>query len=137
MMEPHEESSISLTYSRKVLYHQIHPAKLAGDITASIVSGYFLWQHQLVWGIVIAFAIAIVASLLVMQFCDLEWWAHSRMGRYVAWHMTKPIEAWRMGGQIVAWIGCWYHDWVTVLVGYALVIAAWMAGLVRKRPEVV
>jgi hypothetical protein len=125
---------MSLTRSQKVLYHQIHPAKLAGDINASIVSGFLLWQHQLVLGIVIAFAIAIVTSLLVIQFCDLEWLAESRLGRYISWHMTKPIEAWRMGGQIVAWIGCWYHGCVTIVLGYALVIAAWMAGLVRSRP---
>ena len=108
---------MSMTLQEKVLYHQIHPAKLAVDISASIVSGYLVWQHQVLLGIVIAFAMAIVGSLLVMRFCDLEWLADSRLGRYVAWHMTKPIEAWRMGGQIVMWIGCWYHQWATILLG--------------------
>lgn len=125
----------SMTLQEKVLYHQIHPAKVAVDISASIVSGYLVWQHQALLGIVIAFAMAIVGSLLVMRFCDLEWLADSRLGRYVAWHMTKPIEVWRMGGQIVMWLGCWYHQWASILLGALLVIAAWMFGLVRRRPE--
>jgi hypothetical protein len=123
-----------MNLQEKVLYHQIHPAKLATDISASIVSGYFVWQHQVVLGIVVAFAMAIVASVLVLRFCDLQWLADSRLGRYVAWHMTKPIEAWRMGGQIVMWVGCWYHQWATILLGIALVVAAWMFGLARKQP---
>ena len=127
--------AMSMTAKEKVLYHQIHPAKLATDISASIVSGYLVWQHQAVLGIVIAFAMAIGGSLLVMNFCDLGWLANSRLGRYIAWHMSRPIEAWRMFGQIVMWIGCWYRQWLTIVLGALLVIGAWMFGLVRRRPD--
>ena len=32
--------------SEKVLYHQIHPAKLAADITGSIISTYLMWHRR-------------------------------------------------------------------------------------------
>jgi hypothetical protein len=124
---------MNMTLQQKVLYHQIHPAKLAADISASVISGYLMWQHEFWLALVIAFGLAIIASALVIRFLDLAWLADSRLGRYTAWHMTRPIEAWRMGGQIVMWIGTWYHQWATIVLGAALVVAAWMFGLVRKR----
>jgi hypothetical protein len=39
-----------VTLKEKILFHQVHPAKLATDIAAAVVSLYFLWQHQLVIG---------------------------------------------------------------------------------------
>ncbi len=48
----------------------------------------------------------------------------------------RACEAWRMGGQIVTWISCWYHQWLTILLGALMVIAAWMFGLVRPRSEI-
>jgi hypothetical protein len=30
----------------KQLYHQVHPLKLATDITAAIVATYFFWFHE-------------------------------------------------------------------------------------------
>lgn len=123
----------SMTLRKKVLYHQIHPAKLAADISASVISGYFMWQHEFWVALVSAFGLAMLASALVIRFFDLEWLADSRLGRYTAWHMTKPVEAWRMSGQIVVWIGCWYHQWETIVLGALLVIAAWMFGLVRRQ----
>jgi len=37
-----------MNLKEKILFHQVHPAKLATDILASIVSLYFFWQHDLV-----------------------------------------------------------------------------------------
>ena len=37
--------------------------------------------------------------------------------------------------QIVMWLGCWYHQRLTIVLGALLVIAAWMFGLVRGRPQ--
>jgi hypothetical protein len=122
---------VSMTLPEKILYHQIHPAKLAADISASVISGYFMWQHEFVVAMVSAFGLAMIASALVIRYLDLPWLADSRLGRYIAWHMTRPIEAWRMGRQVVMWIGTWYHQWATILLGALLVIGAWMFGLVR------
>jgi hypothetical protein len=40
----------------KGLYQQIHPLKLATDISAGLVSLYFFWQHDIVLGLMIAFS---------------------------------------------------------------------------------
>ena len=116
----------------KLLYHQIHPAKLAADIGGSIASSYFIWQHQFWTAMVAAFVPALLGSALVIRFADLERMKASRLGRYISWSMTRPIEVWRFGGQIVMWVGAWYHQWATILLGAVLVLAAWMCGLVRK-----
>src|SRR5262245_35807893 len=101
----------AMTLSEKVLYHQIHPAKLATDISASIVSTYFIWQHWFWTAMLTAFAPAIVGSMLVMRFADLERLKASRFGRYICRFMTRPVEAWRFAGQVVMWVGAWLHRW--------------------------
>jgi hypothetical protein len=35
-----------MDFGEKVLYHQIHPAKLAADISASLVSTYLMWRRR-------------------------------------------------------------------------------------------
>jgi hypothetical protein len=41
-----------MTLNEKILFHQVHPAKLGTDIAAAVVSLYFFWQHQLMLGLV-------------------------------------------------------------------------------------
>ncbi len=56
----------------KALYHQIHPAKLATDISAEFVSSYFFWKRRLLAGLLVLFVPPLVASTLVMRLADLE-----------------------------------------------------------------
>jgi hypothetical protein len=120
-----------MTTKEKILYHQIHPAKLVADITASIVSGYMVWQHEVVAAIVVAFALAILASLLVLCFADLERLKDSRFGRYIDRFMDRPTEAWRFAGQIVMWVGAWYQRWWVIVLGALITASAWASGLWR------
>jgi hypothetical protein len=39
----------------KVLYHQIHPAKLTADVSGSLVSTYLMWRHKFVAALLSAF----------------------------------------------------------------------------------
>jgi hypothetical protein len=48
--------------SEKVLYHQIHPAKLAADITGSIISTYLMWHRRFGPAMLGAWAPAILGS---------------------------------------------------------------------------
>lgn len=43
-----------MTPQEKMLYHQIHPLKLATDISAEIVSLYLFWKHKLLAGMLAA-----------------------------------------------------------------------------------
>ena len=55
-----------MTLKEKILYHQIHPLKLAADIGCEPVSLYFFWQHDLVLGLATHFVPPIAASLILI-----------------------------------------------------------------------
>ena len=122
-----------MTFSEKVLYHQIHPAKLATDIGAALVSLYFFWQHRLVLGLVTHFAPPVAASALLVAFGTFEVQKNSRLGRYIAWHMTRAVEAIRLAGDIVMVVGAWVHSPAVIAAGLLMVIAAWTSGPLRRR----
>jgi hypothetical protein len=54
------------------LLHQVHPAKLATDISAELVSGVLLWRQQPAWGLAVHFLPPIVASAVVLHWVDVE-----------------------------------------------------------------
>jgi hypothetical protein len=114
--------------SEKLIYHQIHPGKLAADIASSLISAYVLWQQEFRLAMLCAFAPSILASVLVLRFADMERLKHSDFGRYVGRFMNRRIEAWRLAGQVVVWMGAWYHQFWLIPAGFAAVIAAWMSG---------
>ncbi len=120
-------------FSEKVLYQQIHPAKLAADVGGSLVSTYLMWRRRFAWAMVAAFVPAIVASSLVIRYADLERRKHSRSGRYMRRYMDRRVlDAWRFFGQAVMWVGAWYRVGKLVPIGWAIVVAAWVSGLWRK-----
>jgi len=117
----------------KVLYHQIHPAKLAADVGGSLVSTYLMWRRRLVAAMLAAFVPAVVASVLVMRYADLERRKHSPFGRYMRRYMDRRVlDAWRFFGQVVTWVGAWHRIGKLVPIGLAIVVAAWASGLWRK-----
>ena len=77
-----------MTLKEKVLFHQIHPAKLATDIAAAVISLYFLWQHDLVIGLLTHFTPPPIASAAVIRFADLDSYKTSRLSAYLARYMT-------------------------------------------------
>ena len=123
-----------MDFEEKVLYHQIHPAKLAADIGGSLLSTYLMWRHKLVAGLLSAFVPATVASVLVIRYADLEKRKRSPLGRYVGRYMNRRVEAWRFFGQVVVWGGAWYRAGWLLPIGLGIVVAAWASGAWRK-PE--
>jgi hypothetical protein len=125
-----------MTLAEKALYHQIYPLKLGTDIAAFVVSLFVFWQHRLIAGLLLHFAPPIIASALVIRFVDLGPQKNSRFGRYVARMMTRPIEGLRLAGDIVSVFGAWYHSGLVIAAGLAIVLAAWLSGLVTspRRP---
>ena len=121
-----------MTLLEKILYHQIHPAKLATDIGAEVVSLYLLWRHQLVLGLVTHFVPPIFASALLVPLGNFEAQKNSRFGRYIAWHMTRAVEAARFGGDIIMLFAAWFRSPVWVAAGLLVVIAAWASGPMRR-----
>jgi hypothetical protein len=56
----------------RVLLHQVHPLKLAADISASLISNTLLGRHRPVAGIVRRYALPMAASAIVLSFADVE-----------------------------------------------------------------
>ena len=85
-----------MNQKEKILFHQIHPAKLATDIVSAIVSLYFFWQHELLIGLIAHFVPPPVGSFLVIRFAGLEPYKNSRLGRYLVRYMTPSAQGSRL-----------------------------------------
>ncbi len=121
-----------MDFGEKVLYHQIHPAKLAADVGGSLASTYLMWRRRFVAAMLAAFVPATIASVLVIRYADLEKRKRSPFGRYIRRYMNRRVEAWRFFGQVVVWVGAWYRVGKLVPIGVAIVVAAWTSGVWRK-----
>jgi hypothetical protein len=121
-----------MTPGEKALVHQIHPAKLATDVTASVVSTVLLWNHDLVGGLVVLFLPPIIATALVMRFVPLEPYRDSPAGRYITCYMTTAAQAARGIGALAMSIGAWSRSRALILLGLAIIAVAWGWGLARK-----
>jgi hypothetical protein len=118
--------------SEKLLYHQIHPAKLGTDIVSAFVSLYFFWRHELFLALIVHIAPPVIASFVLIHFADLEAQKRSAFGRYIKRSMTHLVEGIRLCGDIVMVFGAWYHSWWIMLVGLAVVVPAWSRGLIQE-----
>ncbi|MGE5314367.1 MAG: hypothetical protein ACM3Q4_06715 [Acidobacteriota bacterium] len=122
-----------MTYQEKLLYHQIHPLKLAVDIGCAAVALVFVWQHDWGLGIFIAFIPSMVVSMYVLKSADLEPLKRSRLGQYISRYMTKTIEWMRTAGLAVAATGAWLHDVNILVLGVAIIAYTWLAGLFMRK----
>ena len=114
----------------KTLYNQIHPAKLATDIGSTVPGLYLLWQRDLVFGLIVLFVPAVIASFLLMRYSDLEKYRRSALGSYVARYMTGAMQALRLLGLLIVMAGAWFHIVAFFPLGLLVVILAWTRGLI-------
>jgi hypothetical protein len=105
-------------------HHQIHPAKLATDLTAELVSVALIWQRRYVLGLVAHLVPPIVASaVLTRRTADLKRLRDTRAGRHVRSEMTPPIVALRVIGDVLTVVGPWRHRPAAIAAGALLVLA--------------
>ena len=124
-----------MTLKEKLLFHQVHPAKLATDIGAAIVSLYLLWQHQLVLGLLTHFIPPPIGSAAVIRFADLDSYKNTRLGAYLLRYMTPIAQAARLAGDLITVGAAWYQSFAGILFGLAVIAAAWSYGWVLRRRE--
>ena len=116
-----------------ILVHQVHPVKLAFDISASVISNLLLWRHRLGAGLVSRYLLPVLGSALVLRFADLDRLRPSARARYVLEHMPPASTALRLGGDTVMAIGAWRRKPSWMLAGAALVVAGWSHGVFSSR----
>lgn len=112
----------------RLLYHQIHPAKLVADWAFGILSVVPFWNHQLILGVIFAFVPSIVASHFVMNYVDLHKYKNTALGRYVARYIGSWLPAIRLIGLFFIIMGAWSHDPLVMLFGLALILLGWLNG---------
>lgn len=118
-----------MTQVERYLYHQIHPAKVLTDVTTSFASTWLLWQGRWAVAAVVAFAPSVVVSALMLWRADLSWLPRTALGRYVAGYMTRRVEAVRLAGQAVMWIGAATQVPWLIPTGFMVIVFAWLGGL--------
>ena len=121
-----------MTRRERYLVHQIHPAKLATDISVSVVSTVLFWQHRLVAGLLVFTVPAPIASALVLR-SDLSGYRDSPAGRYVLAHMPPSMQAIRSVSAVVLAVGGWRRSPRLLAAGFGLVGLGWSHGLLPAR----
>lgn len=122
-----------LTLQQKLVVHQIHPAKLAVDISGSIASTYLFWQHEWLFGILVTFPASIAISFFLVRFADLEKLSQSAFGKYVSRFMNRGVEGVRFAGQGFMWFAAWHENAAGIAVGVLVIVGAWASGLVLAK----
>ena len=117
-----------MTSQEKRLYHQIHPLKLATDISAEIVSLYLFWKRRLLAGMLVFLVPPMIASALIMRLANLETYRQSAMGRYVRENMTPSAVAIRILGTVITHVGAWLRKPMLIPLGLATVLLGWLQG---------
>jgi hypothetical protein len=118
-----------MTPQEKILYHQIHAAKLLTDWSTGLLALYFFWRHDFVAAVMTALIPAMVVSSLLIKFANLERQRASRFGHYVQRYMTRTMEALRLVGYIIMAAGAWYHALFFIGLGLLIVLGAWLNGV--------
>jgi hypothetical protein len=89
-----------MDFNEKMLYHQIHPAKLAADVSGSIVSTYLMWRRRFAWAMLAAFVPAVLRGPGAQEGLAL-WALHAalhgpaRIGRVALLGASADV-GWRM-----------------------------------------
>jgi cytochrome bd-type quinol oxidase subunit 1 len=117
-----------MTPQEKTLYHQIHPLKLATDISAEIVSLYLFWKHRLLAGMLVVLVPPIIVSLLIIKLVDLETYKQSTLGRYIRVSMTPSAVVMRILGTVITHVGAWSRKPWLIPLGLLTVLLGWLRG---------
>lgn len=109
----------------RILYHQVHPLKLATDISTAVASLVLLDQHRIGLALCVMFAPSILVSGLLVRFGDFSKTHRSRVGAYLRRYMTKTMQGVRFLGMGIAAVGAWTHVWWLVPIGGAAILWGW------------
>src|SRR5262245_18270979 len=93
----------------RVLVHQVHPAKIGADVTASLVSTVSLWRARSEAAMAVRVLLPLAGSAAVFRFADLDALARTGCGRYVLAHMPPSAQAVRLARDALMGLGA--HRW--------------------------
>jgi hypothetical protein len=109
----------------KAVVHQVHPAKIGADITASVISNALLWKGRPKAAIAVRVLLPVAGSLAVLSLADLDPLARTRPGRYVLAHMPPAAQAVRLAGDALMGVGAHRRSAALLIAGASIVAAGW------------
>ena len=113
----------------RLTVHQVHPAKLATDISAAVVSSVLLWRGRTTSGLLVRYLAPVAGSAAALAFGDMAKLADTRRGRYVQRHMPPSMQALRLAGDVVMTVAAARRKPGLLALGGLIVIAGWSHGL--------
>lgn len=126
-----------MTSQERMLYQQVHPAKLLTDFGSSFASTWLLWQGQYVPAVIVGFLPSIAITVWLVRYCNLQNLRASWFGNYLTEHMPGRIVGARIAGQLLVWAGAIAHVPWLVPFGYFVILLAWLNGLWDLRPDAI
>lgn len=120
---------MSLSLKERLLYHQIHPAKIASDLSAGAVGLVLIWRGRTLAGALAVLVPSTTASAILMSFADLQPYKDSAAGRYLRQYITAPNQVLRLASFGIMALGCRRHDRVPIVGGLLGVVACWFYGM--------
>ena len=127
-----------MTVSERMLYHQLHPAKLVVDWSTAAIAGALLWRPLWFAALVVGFGPSILATLVfVSGFFDraLDRIRTRKAAHALASHLTRGVNALRFAGLGLSWAGCALHQLWLVPVGIVVILGAWLLAWNRGRTD--
>jgi hypothetical protein len=109
----------------RVLVHQVHPAKIGADVTASVISNILLWQGRPKPALAARVLLPVAGSFAVLRLADLDGLAKTRGGQYVLAHMPPSAQAVRLAGDALMGLGAYRHSVPLLVAGAAVIAAGW------------
>ncbi len=117
----------------EVLLHQIHPIKLAADISATAISTVLLWQGHNRAGMAVRYTLPAVGSAVALA-DDVSSLRDTRRGRYVLEHMPPAAQAIRLAGDGIMAFGARRRSVPILVLGATVVVVGWSHGLLSRLP---
>ena len=111
--------------AEKLIVHQVHPAKIGADVTASLVSNALLWRGRPRAALAVRLLLPAAGSLAVLTLADLDALAQTPRGRYVLAHMPPSAQAVRLAGDALMGLGVHRRSVVLLGAGAAVIAAGW------------
>jgi hypothetical protein len=111
------------------LIHQVQPAKIGADVTASVISNALLWNARPKAAVAIRCILPAVGSAAVLGLADLDALSRTRRGRYVLVHMPPSAQAVRLIGDALMGAGACRRSSALMLAGAAVVAIGWSHAL--------
>jgi len=109
----------------RVLYHQVHPLKLATDFSTAIASLLLLGRHRLGLALLVMWIPSVLVSIALIRRCDFARTRDAAVGAYLRRYMTRNMETVRFLGLGLAAVGAWQHVTWLIVLGAALVASGW------------